>query len=294
MYEEHFNFTRQPFQLSPYSDVFYASNGHQKAYSYLEFGIGKREGFIVITGDVGAGKTTLIEHLLANIEDENLITARLSASQFSSSEILTIVADSLGVGNIEDSKAHVSLAINQYLKECAEKGKHILIIVDEAQNIPLDSLEELRMITNYHHKGITPVQIFLLGQPEFRDTLNSHNLEQLRQRVVARYHLGPLNEDEVGEYINYRLDIVRVDQLPQSIFNSEVFPAIYKFSGGIPRIINTICDRALISAYLEDQSHIDTSIIYDVLQELQNEKGPTTSGSAANYEPIVEDVDFLI
>lgn len=293
MYEEHFNFSQPPFQLSPDNDIFYASKGHKKAFSYLEFGIGKREGFIVITGEIGAGKTTLIEHLFANLDDDDLITVRLGSSQFDSTTILTIVADGLGLNISSSDKANVSLSINKYLKKCVDKDQHVLIVIDEAQNIPLDTLEELRMLTNFQHKGVSPMQIFLLGQPEFRDTLNSPRLEQLRQRVVARYHLGPLKEEEVPEYINYRLNSVLCSD-EQHIFNEEGYPLIYKASSGIPRIINTICDRCLISAYLDDLSTVELATLQDVLHELDQEHSKQYSDDLASYTPIVDDVDFLI
>lgn len=296
MYEQHFSLTQSPFQLSPHNDIFYASKGHQKAYSYLEYGIGKREGFIVITGEVGAGKTTLIEHLFANIDDDDLISARLAASQFNSSEILTVIADSLRVITDGHSKAKVSLAINRFLAKCVEKDKHILIVVDEAQNIPLDALEELRMITNFTHHGEAPVQIFLLGQPEFRETLSLPKLEQLRQRVVARYHLGPLKEAEVSEYVNYRINMVNELDEEQLLFDEGAFPLIYEASGGIPRIINTICDRSLISAYLEEQNYVSIDTVTEVINELQEEHSHTSSSEEAKpkYQAIVEEVDFLI
>lgn len=296
MYEQHFNLTQSPFQLSPHNDIFYASKGHKKAYSYLEYGIGKKEGFIVITGEVGAGKTTLIEHLFANIHDDDLISARLAASQFNSSEILTIIADALRVITDGQSKAKVSLALNRFLGKCVERNKHVLIVVDEAQNIPLDALEELRMITNFTHHGEAPVQIFLLGQPEFRDTLNSPKLEQLRQRVVARYHLGPLSEAEVSEYVNYRINMVNSLKEPQFLFDEEVFPLVYEASGGIPRIINTLCDRCLISAFLEEQDHVSLETANEVISELEEEHSHSSSTEASKpkYEAIVEEVDFLI
>jgi len=300
MYEEHFNLSHAPFLLSPDLDIFYASSGHKKAYSYLEFGIGKKEGFIVVTGDIGAGKTTLIEHLFANLDDDDLITVRLSSSQFNSADMLTLVAFGLGLEKQPNSKAETTLLINSFLSHCIKENKRVLIVVDEAQNIPIDALEELRMITNYHIRGISPVQIFLLGQPEFRDTLNSANLEQLRQRVVARYHLGPLNEDEVKEYILYRLNSVSLDEGSRTIFEEDTFSTIFNTTGGIPRIINTLCDRTLMYSYLEDKETISLEDLNNVIDELKDERFHGTPNPEEElelkpkYQPIINDVDFLI
>lgn len=292
MYLEHFKLNYFPFQLNPDSDVFYASSGHQKAFSYLEFGIGKGEGFIVITGEVGAGKTTLIEHLFSIMDNDDLISVRLSSSQFEAEEMLIMVAHGLNITTIGKRKAEINQEITQFINHCVTDDKHILIVIDEAQNIPLNALEELRMITNYQYQGVTPIQIFLLGQPEFRTTLNSPQTEQLSQRVVARYHLGALQEDEIGEYINYRMSAVSDEN--QRIFNSKVFPLIYDYSKGIPRIINKICDRGLISAYLEGQKSVTPKIINNVIRELDDEKSSGHSKFQPSYVPIVDEVDFLI
>lgn len=301
MYEEHFNLTRAPFLLNPDLDIFYASSGHRKAYSYLEFGLGKKEGFIVVTGDIGAGKTTLIEHLFANLEDDDLYTARLSSSQFNSADMLTIVAHELGLEKQHHNKAETILLINSFLGHCIKENKRVLIVVDEAQNIPIDALEELRMITNFHVRGISPVQIFLLGQPEFRDMLNTANLEQLRQRVVARYHLGPLSEDEVKEYILYRLDTVTIEaSSSKTIFEEETFSTIFQTTGGIPRIINSLCDRTLMYCYLEDKESISLDDLNHVIDELKEERFYGTNNPEhelelkPKYQPIISDVDFLI
>lgn len=300
MYEEHYNFTRAPFLLSPDLDIFYDSSGHKKAYSYLEYGIGKKEGFIVVTGDIGAGKTTLIEHLFANLDDDDLYTARLSSSQFNSSDMLTLVAFELGLEKTQHNKAETILLINSFLGHCIKEGKRVLIVVDEAQNIPIDALEELRMITNYHVRGVSPVQIFLLGQPEFRDTLNTANLEQLRQRVVARYHLGPLSEEEVKEYILYRLDTVSIDQESDKIFEDDTFHTIFSTTGGIPRIINSLCDRSLMYSFLEDKETISLEDLTHVIDELKEERFHGTTNPEEElelkpkYQPIINDVDFLI
>jgi len=300
MYEEHFNLSQAPFLLSPDLDIFYASSGHKKAYSYLEFGIGKKEGFIVVTGDIGAGKTTLIEHLFANLDDDDLITVRLSSSQFNSADMLTLVAFGLGLEKQPNSKAETTLLINSFLSQCNKENKHVLIVVDEAQNIPIDALEELRMITNFHIRGVSPVQIFLLGQPEFRDTLNTANLEQLRQRVVARYHLGPLSEDEVKEYILYRLNAVSTSSDVQTIFEEDTFSTIYNTTGGIPRIINTLCDRTLMYSYLEDKETVSLEDLNHVIDELKDERFHGTTNPEEElelkpkYQPIINDVDFLI
>lgn len=300
MYEEHYNLKQAPFLLSPDLDIFYASSGHSKAYSYLEFGLGKREGFIVVTGDIGAGKTTLIEHLFANLDDDDLYTVQLASSQFNSKDILTLVAHSLGLERLNHSKAETILQINSFLSHCIKENKRVLIVVDEAQNIPIDALEELRMITNFHVRGVSPVQIFLLGQPEFRDTLNTANLEQLRQRVVARYHLGPLSEEEVKEYILYRLNTVSENDEADKIFEEETYKAIYDTTGGIPRIINSLCDRALMYSYLEDKNTVSLEDLNHVIDELKEERFKGTSNPEENlelkpkYQPIINDVDFLI
>lgn len=269
MYEAYYQLRDKPFQLNPDPRFFYASRGHKRAFSYLEYGLSLGEGFIIITGDVGAGKTMLVKSLLKKLERGEYIVANLVSTQLEADDMLRSVAAAFGLNFENVSKAALLQNLQNTLRESSRQRKRALLIVDEAQNLSARALEELRMLSNFQDGGTSLLQSFLLGQPEFRDTLQSPQLQQLRQRVIASYHLGPMEQDETKNYIVHRLRTVGWQNMPS--ISEEAFAAIFRFSGGVPRRINTLCDRLLLFGFLEERTHFDAAEVNEVIQDLKQE-----------------------
>ena len=269
MYEEHFGLTAKPFQLSPDARFFFPSKEHRRALSFLQYGLEQADGFIVITGDVGTGKTTLVQALLSSLDTADLLVATLVTTQLKEDDLLQLVATNLGLRINGDSKALLLRDLESLFRQRAKENKRVLLIVDEAQNLPPRSVEELRMLSNFQMDGKPLVQVFLLGQEEFRATLLSEGFEQLRQRVIATYHLSPLEEDETRTYIEHRLTRAGWQHKPE--FAEDAFPAIYAFSDGVPRRINNLCDRLLLFSFLEEVEAIDASVVDSVSKEIGTE-----------------------
>ncbi|HKX23160.1 MAG TPA: AAA family ATPase, partial [Rhizorhapis sp.] len=227
MYDQFYGLTGRPFQLTPDPHFYFESTTHRKAMSYLGYGLAQGEGFIVITGDIGAGKTTLVGHLMATIDSARLTAAKIVSTQVDGDDILRLAAQAFGVSADGADKAVLLGRIEIWLHEQARSGRRSLLIVDEAQNLPISALEELRMLSNFQLGGQALLQIFLLGQPEFRDTLRiSPALEQLRQRVIATHHLDPMMPNEVEPYILHRLSLVGWNGNPQ--FTADGFVEIFR------------------------------------------------------------------
>jgi general secretion pathway protein A len=266
MYTEYYGFTGRPFQLTPDPAFYFDSRTHRKAMAYLGYGLAQGEGFIVITGDIGAGKTTLVGHLMATIDRARLTVARLVSTQVEGDDMLRLAAQGLGLATEGVAKAQVLDRIERFLHEQARTGKRTLLIVDEAQNLPVSALEELRMLSNFQGGGQALVQIFLLGQPEFREKLKTPGLEQLRQRVIATHHLDPMSADEVGPYLEHRLALV--DWVGNPRFTGEAYAALYAHTGGVPRALNTLMSRLLLYGAVEQKAVIDAADIDAVVTDL--------------------------
>jgi general secretion pathway protein A len=267
MYEDHFGLTGRPFQLTPDPDFWFETGTHRRAMAYLGYGLQQGEGFIVITGDIGAGKTTLVGHLLATIDRQSLNPIKLVSTAIDASDLLRIVATELGVNPVGLNKSELLIAIERGLHTVARSGRRTLLIVDEAQALPVDSLEELRMLSNFTAGGHALLQIVLLGQPEFRDRLQgSDRLEQLRQRVIAIHHLDPMIEEEVGPYILHRLNMVGWDGRPD--FSESGLSAMFRASDGVPRRLNQLANRVLLHASVEDHEVIDADVVGTVAADL--------------------------
>jgi general secretion pathway protein A len=267
MYTDRYGFSGQPFQLTPDARFFFGSRTHKKALAYLGYGLAQGEGFIVITGEVGAGKSTLVAHLMATIDRARLNAIQIVSTQVEGDDMLRLTAQGLGlhVGGVE--KARLLEAVEQKLEEAHRAGKRTLLIVDEAQNLPVSALEELRMLSNYQVGGRALLQIFLLGQPEFRDKLSgAERLEQLRQRVIATHHLGPMEADEVGAYILHRLQQVGWDGRPG--FEPEAFAAIHRHTDGIPRRVNQLANRLMLQSAVEGLDRIDAAAVEAVVADM--------------------------
>lgn len=247
--------------------------------AYLEYGLSQGEGFIVITGDVGAGKTTLVRSLFCKLESEKIQAAQIVNTNLDADDTLRMVVAAFGLPYEDDSKASLLTRLEQFLRQCDQKGKRALLIVDEAQNLSPHAVEELRMLSNFQTADKSLLQIFLLGQPEFRKTLLSRDMQQLQQRVIATYHLGPLDALETRDYIEHRLHTVGWNGDPS--LSEDAFFEIYNFTGGIPRKINTLCDRLFLMGYLEERHNFGSSDVNEVLGDIQQELALPISETAA-------------
>ncbi|NMG47391.1 AAA family ATPase [Azoarcus communis] len=269
MYESFFKLRSKPFQLNPDPAFFFGSRGHRRAMAYLEYGLHQSEGFIVITGEIGAGKTTIVRSLLEQLDANKVVAANLVSTQIDAKDILRMVATAFGLPIKGQDKAGLLLALETYLVEITAAGKRALLVVDEAQNLTPDAVEELRMLSNFQLEDHALLQSFLVGQPEFRDVMQSAEMQQLRQRVIASYHLGPLDSEETQSYIEHRLR--HVGWADDPIFEPAAITSIYGYTGGIPRRINTLCDRLLLAAFLGDRHVISEQDVLDVIDELKQE-----------------------
>jgi general secretion pathway protein A len=289
MYLEFYNLADMPFQLTPDGRFFFGSEQHRKAMAFLNYGISQGEGFVVVTGEVGAGKTTLVEHLLATLDPNEYVSGRIVTTQLGSYDMLCMIGSALGVFREGMDKATVLIRVTQYFSDMRNQGKRVLLIVDEAQSLSTEAVEELRMLSNIVVGRNAPFQGILLGQPEFRSVLSSTGLEQFRQRVTASYHLGALNESDTKRYIEHRLQ--RVGWVNDPSFSDAAFLQIHKQTGGIPRRINTLCSRLLLLGFLEEKHQITEEMVSGVATEMLTELGgaPTGGGVALHSASSLRD-----
>jgi putative secretion ATPase (PEP-CTERM system associated) len=269
MYESFYGFSAKPFQLRPDPTFYYGSKGHRRAMAYLEYGLAQGEGFIVLTGEVGAGKTTLARNLFRSLESKKIVAAQIVSTHVDSNDILKLVAAAFGLPYAELSKAAILLELERFMRSCYQQDKRVLLLVDEAQNLSQPTLEELRMLSNFQTNDAPLLQTFLLGQPEFRKILLDQNMQQLRQRVIAAYHLGPLDELETKAYIEHRLKTVGWYDDPA--IDDGAYELIHQYSGGVPRKINLFCDRMLMMGCLEELHHFGEKEVDDVINDFRQE-----------------------
>ena len=263
MYEDHFGLTERPFQLTPDPRYWFDSATHKKAMAYLGYGLAQGEGFIVITGDIGAGKTTLVGHVTEQIDPANLSVITIVSTAIEADDLLRVVASGLDIDPVGRTKAELLTLIERGLHAVARTGRRTLLIVDEAQALPVSALEELRMLSNFQAGNRALLQIFLLGQPEFRERLNgSDRLEQLRQRVIAIHHLDPMEPEEVADYVAHRLRIAGWKGTPD--FADNVFQVLHRATGGVPRRLNQLMGRVLLHAAITDATVIDAALVNTV------------------------------
>lgn len=282
MYEEYYGLTAKPFQTNPDPMFYFGSRQHRRAMAYLEYGLHRNEGFIVITGEVGAGKTTLVRNLLSKLDPGKFIAAHLVSTQLDADNALRLVASVFGVPTSAETKADLLIALEAFLVSSYRAGKRCLLVVDEAQNLSMQAVEELRMLSNFQLNTHALLQSFLVGQPEFRYTLQSPQMTQLRQRVIAACHIGPMDAKETQAYIEHRLTRSGWTNCPS--FSPDVFPAVYEGSGGIPRRINAICDRLLLSGFLSNIKAFSEAEVFEVVREIENETLAPKSSAAPSIE----------
>jgi general secretion pathway protein A len=286
MYETFYGLHAKPFQLRPDPNFFFGSKGHKRAMSYLEYGLSQGEGFIVITGEVGAGKTTLVRNLFRKLETNRIIAAQIVNTHLNSDDVLRSVVAAFGLPFDDPSKTSLLARLEQFLRYSDKQGKRVLLVVDEAQNLTPQTVEELRMLSNFQTNEKSLLQTFLLGQPEFRRTLHSEGMQQLRQRVIATYHLGPMDAAETQLYIEHRL--LTAGWKGDPVITADAYAAIYEYSGGIPRKINTLCDRLFLMGYLEELHQFGADEVREVIKDIQEEftAPPPEAGAMPSYTGI--------
>ncbi len=282
MYTDHYGLNAAPFQLTPDARFWFESATHKKAMAYLGYGLAQSEGFIIITGDIGAGKTTLVGHLMASVDPARLGAFKIVSTQVGGDDMLRLAAQAFGLSTEAVEKAQLLSRIETYLIDTARGGRRTLLIIDEAQNLPTESLEELRMLSNFQADGQALLQIFLLGQPEFRDRLgNSPALEQMRQRVIATHHLDPMLSEETLPYLEHRLKLAGWSGSPK--FTPDAAASLHTASGGLPRKLNMLATRALLMGSVENTAVIDAALINRVLSDLADEAPQTAPTASATY-----------
>jgi general secretion pathway protein A len=269
MYDQHYGLSARPFQLTPDPRFWYETATHKKAMAYLGYGLAQGEGFIVISGEIGSGKTTLVGHLVETVDRASLHIVRIVSTQIEPEDLLRTVAEGLGIETAGFVKADLLLAIERAIHGHARAGKRTLLIVDEAQALPLGSLEELRMLSNFQAGGHALLQIFLLGQPEFRERIADPRLEQLRQRVIAMHHLGPMEASEVEPYLVHRLSLV--GWTGQPAFDAHAIAAMHRWSGGIPRKLNQLASRLLLHGAIEELTSFSARDVLTVVADFERD-----------------------
>ena len=269
MYEAFYGLTSKPFQLNPDPSFYFGSKQHSRAKAYLEYGVSRHEGFVVITGEIGAGKTTILRTLIDGLHGSNVVIGHLVTTQLGAEDTLRMVGAAFGFHVKDVSKSELLITLEAYLLSQTSQGKRCLLIVDEAQNLTPQAVEELRMLSNFQFGNQALLQSFLVGQPEFREILQRPEMEQFRQRIAATCHIGPLDRDETRRYIEHRLKCAGSQGKPS--FDADAFEAVYKASRGIPRRINSICDRVLLLGFLAERTNLTRADVEDVVREFADE-----------------------
>jgi general secretion pathway protein A len=266
MYIESFKLRELPFRLSPDPQFLFLSRAHARAKAYMESTIWFTDGFVVITGEIGSGKTTLIESFLRQL-DSDVVIAQINQTQVNAVEFLQSVLVQFGFSPFKMKKAELIATLNSFLIEQYAAGRKVLLIIDEAQNLSLKVLEEIRMLSGIEATKEKVLRIILAGQPELNEKLDSPELVQLAQRVRLRFHLGALSREDLRAYVRHRLDVAGADG--RDIFAEETFAELYKYAGGVPRLVNTLCDTAMMAAFGEDRDVVTLKDVSSAVSELQ-------------------------
>ncbi len=290
MYKNFFGLRENPFNANPDPRYLFLTKDIQEALAGLTYGIQSRKGFILLTGEVGTGKTTLLNRLLDWLNEQGLATAFVFNSQLDVSQLFDFILADFGIPCESRSKSHQLMRLNQWLLERFRSGKTSVLVVDEAQNLSLQVLEEIRLLTNLETANEKLLQIVLSGQPELEVKLKEPQLRQLRQRITMHCKTSPLTPDDMGGYIAERLRIAGANG--KSVFSAEAIESIYKYSAGIPRVANLLCEHSLIGAYVDQVRPVPKRLVEDVAREFQLDKvspiAPQVSVSRVNQAELVE------
>ena len=269
MYKDFFGLKENPFDLTPDSHFLFPSKKHQEALAHLTYGIEARKGFILITGEVGAGKTTLCRALLSRM-NSNTEVAFVLNSYLNAFEVLQAINEDLGIKSKAKSKKELVDELNEFLLEQKQRSRNVVVLIDECQNLPFETLEQLRMLSNLETEKDKLLQIVMVGQPELLEILNTPELRQLNQRITVRYHLYPLDFKEMSDYIDHRLKVAGSETGLD--FTTSALKKIYRYSRGIPRIVNVVCDNTLLAAYVSEKKKITASLVNKAIKEIQGKK----------------------
>lgn len=266
MYETFFGLKEKPFNVTADPAFFFMSKRHKEALSHMIYGIQQRKGILSITGEIGTGKTTLCRVLLNSL-DKEIKSAFILNPNFSSLELLHIIVEDFGISPSIKSKVSLVSDLNNFLIKESQKNHNVVLIIDESQNLDPSQLEQIRLLTNLETAKEKLLQIILVGQPELKEKLELPNLKQLSQRIAVRYHILPLEKNEMEDYINHRLNVAGSNG--DLKFTNDAMEQIYHYSKGIPRMINIICDRALLAAFVEETKEIGKTLVEKAAQELK-------------------------
>ena len=278
MYEEFYGLTANPFRLTPDRKFWYGSEGHRKAMSYLKYGLYQGEGFIVVTGDVGTGKSTLVGQLFSELDGNDIVAATIGNTQVDADDAIRLITAAFEIDSDSSDKGDLIAAFEEFLIAQNQMGRRVLLVVDEAQNMPVRALEELRMLSNFNINGTPLFQIFLIGQPQFLQTVAHKDLRQLQQRIIASYKLASMSRDETEEYIVHRLNTVGWTGNPA--FTRDAFDKIHEHCHGVPRLINTLGNRILLFAALEEAEVVNSDMVATVIEDQKNESVTSDSHAA--------------
>lgn len=278
MYLEHFNLREHPFRMTPDPRFLFMSRAHARALAYLDYAVLNRDSFVLITGEIGSGKTTLIQRLFESL-DENVVLARIHHTRLTEREFLEAVLVELGLDPFRRSKVEILDMLNSFLLERFARGERVLLVVDEAQNLSPEVLEEVRLLSGLETREEKLMNVILVGQPELKPVLASPRMRQLAQRIRFQFHLGALSEQECAGYVGHRIAVAGGD--PEAIIAPGAIPLIHQFTNGIPRLINTLCDTALVCAYADGAYGVGTEQVREALAELQWGDGDEQAVEAA-------------
>jgi general secretion pathway protein A len=267
MYLEHFALKEFPFRLTPDSDFLFMSSGHARAKAYMDYTVWNREGFVVLTGEIGSGKTTLIQKLLSELDDDQVQVAKVFQTQLDEVEFLQAVLVEFGLNPFNAKKVELIDMLNTFLVDNYSKGRQIVLVVDDAHNLGIKVLEEIRMLSGLETQKEKILHVILVGQPQLNELLDAPELEQLLQRVRLRFHIKALSEQDTQDYVNHRLKVAGAQRT--DIFATEAIPVIFKYAGGIPRLVNTLCDTSLICAFADGVESVGVDMVLAAVDEMQ-------------------------